>query len=158
MKKLVLILMAAITCVACTKKSENQNALAETSVEQTTISNDTTEQIYMVVEQMPEFPGGMGKLMTYLGENIKYPSKALELQWEGRAICQFVVEKDGSITNAEIVKSSGYQLLDVEAMRVVLNMPNWSAGIQNGDSVRVKFTIPVTFKLRESDKKPVVKI
>lgn len=158
MKKLALILMAAITCVACTKKTENQNALAETSVEQTTISNDTIEQIYMVVEQMPEFPGGMGKLMTYLGENIKYPSKALELQWEGRAICQFVVEKDGSITNAEIVKSSGYQLLDVEAMRVVLNMPNWSAGIQNGDSVRVKFTIPVTFKLRESDKKPVVKI
>ena len=158
MKKLVLILMAAITCVACTKKTENQNALAETSAEQTTLSNDTIEQIYMVVEQMPEFPGGMGKLMTYLGENIKYPSKALELQWEGRAICQFVVEKDGSITNAEIVKSSGYQLLDVEAMRVVLNMPNWSAGIQNGDSVRVKFTIPVTFKLRESDKKPVVKI
>ena len=158
MKKLALILMAAITCVACTKKTENQNALAETSVEQTTISNDTIEQIYMVVEQMPEFPGGMGKLMTYLGENIKYPSKALELQWEGRAICQFVVEKDGSITNAEIVKSSGYQLLDVEAMRVILNMPNWTAGIQNGGSVRVKFTIPVTFKLRESDKKPVVKI
>lgn len=148
MKKLALILMAAITCVACTKKTENQNALAETSVEQTTISNDTIEQIYMVVEQMPEFPGGMGKLMTYLGENIKYPSKALELQWEGRAICQFVVEKDGSITNAEIVKSSGYQLLDVEAMRVILNMPNWTAGIQNGDSVRVKFTIPVIFKLQ----------
>ena len=67
---------------------------------------------------------------------------------EGRAICQFVVEKDGSITNAEIVKSSGYQLLDVEAMRVILNMPNWTAGIQNGDSVRVKFTIPVIFKLQ----------
>lgn len=158
MKKLALILMAAITCVACTKKTENQNALAETSVEQTTISNDTTEQIYMVVEQMPEFPGGMGNLMIYLGENIKYPSKAKENQWEGRTICQFVVEKDGSISNAEIVKSSGYQLLDVEAMRVILNMPNWSAGIQNGDSVRVKFTIPVTFKLRESDKKPVVKV
>lgn len=148
MKKLALILMAAITCVACTKKTENQNALAETSVEQTTISNDTTEQIYMVVEQMPEFPGGMGNLMIYLGENIKYPSKAKENQWEGRTICQFVVEKDGSISNAEIVKSSGYQLLDVEAMRVILNMPNWTAGIQNGDSVRVKFTIPVIFKLQ----------
>ena len=158
MRKLAFILTAAIVCVACTKKADNQSALEKAPAEQTTISNDTTEQIYMVVEQMPEFPGGMGKLMTYLGENIKYPSKALELQWEGRAICQFVVEKDGSITNAEIVKSSGYQLLDVEAMRVVLNMPNWSAGIQNGDSVRVKFTIPVTFKLRESDKKPVVKV
>ena len=148
MKKLALILMAAIASMACTKKAEDQNALAETSVEQTTISNDTTEQIYMVVEQMPEFPGGMGELMTYLGENIKYPSKAKESQWEGRTICQFVVEKDGSISNTEIVKSSGYQLLDVEAMRVILNMPNWTAGIQNGDSVRVKFTIPVTFKLQ----------
>ena len=96
--------------------------------------------------------------MKYLGENIKYPSKAQDNQWEGRTICQFVVEKDGSISSAEIVKSSGYQLLDVEAMRVVLNMPNWSSGKQNGDSVRVKFTLPVTFKLRESDKKPVVKI
>ena len=158
MKKLALILMAAIACVACTKKAENQSTLEDVPVEQTPISNDTTEQIYMVVEQMPEFPGGMGNLMIYLGENIKYPSKAKENQWEGRTICQFVVEKDGSISNAEIVKSSGYQLLDVEAMRVILNMPNWTAGIQNGDSVRVKFTIPVTFKLRESDKKPVVKV
>ena len=158
MKKLALILLAAITCVACTKSAGNQSVLEETSAEQVTISNDTIEQIYMVVEQMPEFPGGMGELMKYLGENIKYPSKAQDNQWEGRTICQFVVEKDGSISSPEIVKSSGYQLLDVEAMRVVLNMPNWSSGKQNGDSVRVKFTLPVTFKLRESDKKPVVKI
>ena len=158
MKKLALILMVAITCVACTKSAGNQSVLEETSAEQATISNDTIEQIYMVVEQMPEFPGGMGELMKYLGENIKYPSKAQDNQWEGRTICQFVVEKDGSISSAEIVKRSGYQLLDVEAMRVVLNMPNWSSGKQNGDSVRVKFTLPVTFKLRESDKKPVVKI
>ena len=158
MKKLALILMVAITCVACTKSAGNQSVLDETSAEPATISNDTIEQIYMVVEQMPEFPGGMGELMKYLGDNIKYPSKAQDNQWEGRTICQFVVEKDGSISSAEIVKSSGYQLLDVEAMRVVLNMPNWSSGKQNGDSVRVKFTLPVTFKLRESDKKPVVKI
>ena len=158
MKKLALILMVAITCLACTKSAGNQSVLEETSAEQATISNDTIEQIYMVVEQMPEFPGGMGELMKYLGENIKYPSKAQDNKWEGRTICQFVVEKDGSISSAEIVKSSCYQLLDVEAMRVVLNMPNWSSGKQNGDSVRVKFTLPVTFKLRESDKKPVVKI
>ena len=148
MKKLALIMMAAITCMACTKKTENQNALAETSVEQTTISNDTTEQIYMVVEQMPEFPGGMGELMTYLGENIKYPSKAKENQWEGRTICQFVVEKDGSISNAEILQSSGHELLDAEALRVILNMPKWTAGMQNGDSVRVKFALPISFKLQ----------
>ena len=148
MKKLAFTLMVAITCLACTKNAENQSVLEETSAEPATISNDTIEQIYMVVEQMPEFPGGMGELMKYLGENIKYPSKAQDNQWEGRTICQFVVEKDGSISSAEIVKSSGYQLLDVEAMRVILNMPNWTAGIQNGDSVRVKFTIPVIFKLQ----------
>ena len=99
MKKLALILMVAITCVACTKSAGNQSVLEETSAEQVTISNDTIEQIYMVVEQMPEFPGGMRELMKYLGENIKYPSKAQDNQWEGRTICQFVVEKDGSTSN-----------------------------------------------------------
>ena len=109
-----------------------------------------------VVETSPEFPGGIEALFKFIAENINFPAEIVCDQC--RTICQFVVEKDGSISNAEIVKSSGYQLLDVEAMRVILNMPNWSAGIQNGDSVRVKFTITVTFKLRESDKKPVVKI
>ena len=71
-----------------------------------------------------------------------------ENQWEGRTICQFVVEKDGSISNAEIVKSSGYQLLDIEALRVVLNMPKWTAGKQDGDSVRVQFALPISFKLQ----------
>ena len=148
MKKLALILMVAITCVACTKSARNQSVLEETSAEQATISNDTIEQIYMVVEQMPEFPGGMGELMKYLGENIKYPSKAQDNQWEGRTICQFVVEKDGSINEAKILKSSGHELLDAEALRVILNMPKWTAGMQNGDSVRVKFALPISFKLQ----------
>ena len=148
MKKLALILMVAITCVACTKSARNQSVLEETSAEQATISNDTIEQIYMVVEQMPEFPGGMGELMKYLGENIKYPSKAQDNQWEGRTICQFVVEKDGSINEAKILKSSGHELLDAEALRVILNMPQWTAGMQNGDSVRVKFALPISFKLQ----------
>ena len=151
MKKLALILMAAAVCVACNKPAENKSLNESpqyTEVTETTIEGNMAEEAYMVVEQMPEFPGGMGELMKYLGENINYPSKAQDNQWEGRAICQFVVEKDGSISNAVIVKSSGYQLLDVEAMRVVLNMPNWSSGKQNGDSVRVKFTLPVTFKLQ----------
>ncbi len=151
MKKLALILMAAAVCVACNKTAENKSLNESpqyTEVTETTIEGNMEDEAYMVVEQMPEFPGGMGELMKYLGENINYPSKAQDNQWEGRAICQFVVEKDGSISNAVIVKSSGYQLLDVEAMRVILNMPNWSSGKQNGDSVRVKFTLPVTFKLQ----------
>lgn len=139
--------MLAISCVACTKQTKTENnATEETSTVKITTSN--TEEVYSTADEMPEFPGGMGELMTYLGSNIQYPSKAKENHWEGSAVCQFVIEKDGSISNAEIIQSSGFQLLDIEAMRVILNMPNWTSGKQNGDSVRVKFAIPITFKLQ----------
>ena len=139
--------MLAIACVACTKQTKTENnATEETSTVEVTTSN--TEEVYSTADEMPEFPGGMGELMTYLGSNIQYPSKAKENHWEGSAVCQFVIEKDGSISNAEIIQSSGFQLLDIEAMRVILNMPNWTSGKQNGDSVRVKFALPITFKLQ----------
>ncbi|MBO5086796.1 MAG: TonB family protein [Paludibacteraceae bacterium] len=147
MKNLTFILMLAIACVACTKQTKTENnATEETSTVEITTSN--TEEVYSTADEMPEFPGGMGELMTYLGSNIQYPSKAKENHWEGSAVCQFVIEKDGSISNAEIIQSSGFQLLDIEAMRVILNMPNWTSGKQNGDSVRVKFALPITFKLQ----------
>ena len=139
--------MLAIACVACTKQTKTENKTTEeTSTVEITTSN--TEEVYSTADEMPEFPGGMGELMTYLGSNIQYPSKAKENHWEGSAVCQFVIEKDGSISNAEIIQSSGFQLLDIEAMRVILNMPNWTSGKQNGDSVRVKFALPITFKLQ----------
>ena len=147
MKNLTFILMLAIACVACTKQTKTENnATEETSTVEVTTSN--TEEVYSTADEMPEFPGGMGELMTYLGSNIQYPSKAKENHWEGSAVCQFVIEKDGSISNAEIIQSSGFQLLDIEAMRVILNMPNWTSGKQNGDSGRVKFALPITFKLQ----------
>lgn len=147
MKNLTFILMLAIACVACTKQTKTENnATEETSTVEITTSN--TEEVYSTADEMPEFPGGMGELMTYLGSNIQYPSKAKENHWEGSAVCQFVIEKDGSISNAEIIQSSGFQLLDIEAMRVILNMPNWTSGKHNGDSVRVKFALPITFKLQ----------
>lgn len=147
MKNLTFILMLAIACVACTKQTKKENnTTEETSTVEITTSN--TEEVYSTADEMPEFPGGMGELMTYLGSNIQYPSKAKENHWEGSAVCQFVIEKDGSISNAEIIQSSGFQLLDIEAMRVILNMPNWTSGKQNGDSVRVKFALPITFKLQ----------
>lgn len=147
MKNLTFILMLAIACVACTKQTKTENnATEETSTVEITKPN--TEEVYSTADEMPEFPGGMGELMTYLGSNIQYPSKAKENHWEGSAVCQFVIEKDGSISNAEIIQSSGFQLLDIEAMRVILNMPNWTSGKQNGDSVRVKFALPITFKLQ----------
>ena len=147
MKNLTFILMLAIACVACSKQTKTENnATEETSTVEITTSN--TEEVYSTADEMPEFPGGMGELMTQLGSNIQYPSKAKENHWEGSAVCQFVIEKDGSISNAEIIQSSGFQLLDIEAMRVILNMPNWTSGKQNGDSVRVKFALPITFKLQ----------
>ena len=104
-------------------------------------------KVHDFVEQMPSFPGGMGALMSWLNQNIKYPVIAAENGVEGRVIVQFVVEKDGSITDVKIAKSVDPSL-DKEATRVVSSMPHWIAGRQNGNPVRVKYTVPVTFKLQ----------
>jgi protein TonB len=104
-------------------------------------------KIFEVVEQKPSFPGGDGALMSWLSQNIKYPSIAAEMGVQGRVIVQFVVEKDGSITDVKIAKSVDPSL-DKEAARVIKSMPQWIAGRQNGSAVRVRFTVPVTFKLQ----------
>lgn len=104
-------------------------------------------KVFDVVEQMPSFPGGMGALMSWLGQNIKYPVIAAENGVQGRVIVQFVVEKDGSITDVKVAKSVDPSL-DKEAARVVSSMPKWTPGKQNGSAVRVKYTVPVTFKLQ----------
>ena len=99
------------------------------------------------VEQMPMFPGGAEALFDYLSENIKYPEDCEETCVQGRVIVTFVVERDGSLTDAKVVKSV-YPSLDEEALRVVNGMPKWIPGKFNGKPVRVKYTIPVTFKLK----------
>ena len=104
-------------------------------------------KIHDFVEQMPSFPGGMGALMSWLSQNIKYPVIAAENGVEGRVTVQFVVEKDGSITDVKVAKSVD-PLLDKEAARVIKSMPHWTPGRQNGSPVRVKYTVPVTFKLQ----------
>ena len=104
-------------------------------------------KVFDVVEQMPSYPGGMGALMQYLSSNIKYPVIAEENGIQGRVICTFVVERDGSITDVRIAKSVDPSL-DKEAMRVVSKMPKWIPGKQNGSAVRVKYTLPVTFRLQ----------
>jgi len=105
---------------------------------------------YDVVEQMPAFPGGMGALMNWLSMNIKYPKEAYDAKQQGRVIARFIVEKDGSISDIQIVKSVSPSL-DTEAVRVLSTMPKWTPGMQNGKPVRVKYTIPVTFKLTSSN-------
>ena len=104
-------------------------------------------KVFDVVEQMPSYPGGMGALMQYLSSHIKYPAIAEENGIQGRVICTFVVERDGSITDVRIAKSVDPSL-DKEAMRVVSSMPKWIPGKQNGSAVRVKYTLPVTFRLQ----------
>lgn len=105
------------------------------------------KEVLQIAEQMPSFPGGMGECMKWLAENVNYPSDAKEKGVEGKVILQFVVNKDGSISDIEIVKSVTTEL-DKEAIRTVEAMPKWVPGKQDGKAVNVKFTLPITFKLQ----------
>ena len=104
-------------------------------------------KVFDVVEVMPSFPGGQAALFEWLSKNIKYPVVAEENGVQGRVIVTFVVERNGSITDVQVVKSVDPSL-DKEAVRVVKAMPHWIPGKQNGSAVRVKFTVPVTFRLQ----------
>lgn len=184
MKKLSLILLAAIVCVACAKKAdkaentpveevavedvvveevvaeevsvveetivenavEEQVAVEETAVEEEIVEEEPIVMSYMV-DVKPEFVGGYDELVKYLSSNLKYPAQAKENNWEGNIVCQFIVEKDGSISNVTIVRSSKYQVLDDEAIRVISNMPNWNVGKKDGENVRVQMALPIQFKL-----------
>lgn len=112
------------------------------------VEEEEEEVVFVVVETMPEFPGGQQALFKYLSENVKYPVIAQENGIQGRVICQFVVNKDGSIVEVEVVRSGGDASLDKEAVRVIKSMPKWKPGKQRGKAVRVKYTVPVNFRLQ----------
>ena len=112
------------------------------------VEEEEEEVVFVVVEKMPEFPGGQQALFKYLSENVKYPVIAQENGIQGRVICQFVVNRDGSIVDVEVVRSGGDPSLDKEAIRVIKSMPKWKPGKQRGKPVRVKYTVPVNFKLQ----------
>jgi len=103
-------------------------------------------KIFDMVEEMPSFPGGPAALMQFLQSNTHYPAVAQENGVQGRVTVSFVVEKDGSITDVQVARSADPSL-DKEAVRVVKSMPRWTPGRQNGSTVRVKFNVPVTFRL-----------
>ena len=104
-------------------------------------------EIFKVVEEMPEFPGGAAKMMEFIQKNIKYPMMARESDIQGRVFVNFVVEPDGSITNVTVMRGIGGGC-DEEALRVVQSMPNWKPGKQRGSAVRCSFTVPIIFKLQ----------
>ena len=124
--------------------------VAEVSNEGMIVVDDEPEeeQIFQVVEQPAEFPGGMQAMYKWLSDNIQYPRISRDNNSQGRTILRFVVNSDGSIQGIEVIKSSGDMYLDKEAVRVVGEMPRWSPGKQAGKAVRVWFTLPVMFRLQ----------
>ena len=137
--KLVAVLpVAALMLMFGCKPAAEKAAVAEP---------ETTDEVFDEVEVSPEFAGGMEAMSQYLAENIQYPEQAKADGVEGRVMVGFVVEKDGSITDAEVLRGIGGGC-DEEALRVVNAMPNWTPGKQNGEAVRTRFNLPVVFKLR----------
>lgn len=104
------------------------------------------ERVFMVVSEVPEFPGGQSALMNYLESSIEYPEDALRDSIQGRVIVQFVVEKDGSVSSPEVVRSVSPSL-DAEAVRIVLQMPRWKPGKDMGTARRVRYAVPIRFRL-----------
>ena len=134
--------------------AEVQQKAEEAKASDATAPADTTKNVvYDVTETMPQFPGGQGVMMKYLAANIKYPASAVKAKKQGRVIVAFVIQKDGSVTNARIVKSVDPEL-DAEALRIVKAMPNWTPGTQDGKPVNVRYTIPVVFSLYKEDVTP----
>ncbi|WP_288315716.1 energy transducer TonB [uncultured Mediterranea sp.] len=130
--------------------SEETGQAVEIAYVPPTVEEEEVEEqeIFEVVEQMPEFPnGGMAGLMQYLSKNIKYPTIAQENGTQGRVTVQFVVNADGSIVDAKVIRGVD-PYLDKEALRVINSMPKWKPGMQRGKAVRVKYTVPVMFRLQ----------
>ena len=111
-----------------------------------------TDKVYQAVEKMPEFPGGKQRLLDWVMKNIQYPVEAREMGIQGRVIVQFVVNKSGKAVEPVIVQSL-HHLLDDEAIRLVESMPRWKPGEEKGEPVRVKFTMPINFRLSEGNKR-----
>ena len=146
-----LLVAGNISCSQDASQTEDakEEVVAPVSPEAKEAPADSTakEEVFMVAEQMPEFPGGMKELLKFLQDNLKYPENAMKNTVQGRVIVQFVVEKDGTLTEFKVARSVDPDL-DAEALRVLQTMPKWKPGMQRGKIVRVKFTVPVSFKLQ----------
>ena len=134
MKKLLFMSLMAVCCLT-------------TVSAQKTVVSQKNQTVFDVVEQMPEYPGGIAALLEYLMKNVKYPADAEKQKIEGRVIATFIVETDGSISNIEVAKPV-FPSLDAEAVRVLSGMPKWTPGRQNGKEVRVKYAVPISFNLK----------
>ena len=146
-----LLLVSNISCTSTEKKNEQasttNNAQEDNILRIVEVEEEVDEQqIFQVVEEAPEFPGGHKECMAFLSKNIKYPQISQENGVQGRVIVQFVVNADGSITDPTVVRGID-PYLDKEALRVINLMPKWKPGKQRGKAVRVRYTLPVKFNL-----------
>lgn len=138
MKKILFIALLSFGFMA--------NAMAQHFDEgEEVIEQSESDKVFEVVEKMPSFPGGQGALFDFMEKNIKYPKVAEDNGIQGRVILTFIVKKDGSLSNVRVAKSAD-PALDKEAVRLVKSMPKWNPGIEKGQYVNVKFTLPVTFR------------
>ncbi len=124
---------------------KNKNVVIRTPI-QAPVEDPEENRIHVVVERMPEFPGGEAAMNQFIARNIRYPVIAQENGIQGRVVCQFVVNTDGKIVDVEVVRSIE-ESLDREAVRVIKSMPPWTPGRQGGKNVRVKYTLPIRFRL-----------
>lgn len=147
---------AALVAQGKTSGEETVNDMGR--ADDTLIANDlqrvtsTDDDVYEVVEKMPKFPGGIAELMKYLSSNIKYPVEAHKAGIQGRVVVSFIVNKDGTVKDAKIVRSVD-KSIDAEALRVISAMPKWQPGYQDGKAVSVRYTVPVTFRLTGESRK-----
>ena len=126
---------------------DSKELLEEVEEEIQSLSASSSGQVYDIAEQMPSFPGGQSALFQYLSKNIQYPKLCEEHGIQGRVICSYIVEEDGSITDVQVRKSV-HPSLDKEAVRVIQSMPKWNPGKENGLPVRVRYNLPITFSLK----------
>ena len=145
--KYLLFVPLAIALLAMNSTAMRANVQKKV-VKTTKVTKKTsaTDKVYEVCEQMPIFPGGDAAMMKYLSENVKYPALAIKAQEQGRVVVSFTVEKDGAISDVKVARSVTPSL-DAEAVRVVKAMPKWTPGKQDGQLVRVRYNVPVSFKL-----------
>ena len=137
MKKLLLSLMLLLPIFAAAQEKATYDEMVAGK-----------DSVFIKVERMPSYPGGQKALFKFLSENVHYPRAAEKKMIEGRVICQFVVDRDGTIEDVQVVKSGGHPSLDKEAVRVIKLMPKWKPGLQDGKPVRVRYTVPVNFRLK----------
>lgn len=167
---LAFLLVFVLVSVSCSNPTEQANEAAEEmatepvteelqeveaadeespgqQVNITVIDDEPEEPVFKVVEVLPQYPGGNEAMYKFIGDNIKYPEKAKEDKISGRVFVNFIVEKDGAVSNVNVLRGIGGGC-DEEASRVVAMMPNWTPGTQKGKAVRVSFNLPINFALK----------